>query len=76
MKRERGFMDIDLFKKVMKELSPYLYNVNLYFQGEPMLHPQFFSFLGTLQQYLYSCFNKWSFFIGGEFRKDCKIGIK
>jgi radical SAM protein with 4Fe4S-binding SPASM domain len=46
MTRKRGFMDIELFKKVMKELSPYLYNVNLYFQGEPMLHPLFFSFIG------------------------------
>jgi radical SAM protein with 4Fe4S-binding SPASM domain len=45
MKRERGFMEIELFKKVMKELAPYLYNVNLYFQGEPMLHPLFFLFL-------------------------------
>jgi radical SAM protein with 4Fe4S-binding SPASM domain len=44
MTRKRGFMDIDLFKKVMKELKPYLYNINLYFQGEPMLHPLFFSF--------------------------------
>jgi radical SAM protein with 4Fe4S-binding SPASM domain len=44
MNRNRGFMDIELFKNVMKELSPYLYNVNLYFQGEPMLHPSFFSF--------------------------------
>lgn len=40
-------MDIDLFKRVMQELGPYLYNVNLYFQGEPMLHPQFFSFLSN-----------------------------
>jgi len=47
MGRERGFMDIELFKKVMKELSPYLFNVNLYFQGEPMLHPLFFSFVGN-----------------------------
>lgn len=45
MLRKRGFMDIDLFKNVMKELNPYLYNVNLYFQGEPMLHPLFFSFI-------------------------------
>ena len=44
MTRKRGFMDIDLFKKVMKELKPYLFNLNLYFQGEPMLHPLFFSF--------------------------------
>jgi radical SAM protein with 4Fe4S-binding SPASM domain len=45
MKRDRGFMDIDLYNKFMKGISPYLYNVNLYFQGEPMLHPQFFLFV-------------------------------
>jgi radical SAM protein with 4Fe4S-binding SPASM domain len=43
--RNRGFMDIEMFKKVMKELKPCLYNLNLFFQGEPMLHPGFFSFL-------------------------------
>lgn len=47
MLRKKGFMDIDLFKKVMKELRPYIYNVNLYFQGEPMLHPLFFSFIAN-----------------------------
>jgi radical SAM protein with 4Fe4S-binding SPASM domain len=47
MLRKKGFMDIDLFKKIMKELRPYLYNVNLYFQGEPMLHPLFFSFIAN-----------------------------
>jgi len=47
MKRERGFMDIVLFNRVMKELGPYLYNINLYFQGEPMLHPNFFTFLNS-----------------------------
>ncbi|HBQ84510.1 MAG: hypothetical protein A2X05_19035 [Bacteroidetes bacterium GWE2_41_25] len=45
MKRGHGFMDINLFKRVLKELEPYLYNINLYFQGEPMLHPHFFSFI-------------------------------
>lgn len=45
MKRARGFMESELFNKVIKELRPYLYNINLYFQGEPMLHPQFFSFI-------------------------------
>lgn len=45
MKRERGFMDIGLYEKVISELRPYLYNVNLYFQGEPMMHPGFFSFI-------------------------------
>jgi radical SAM protein with 4Fe4S-binding SPASM domain len=45
MTRQRGFMDQGLYEKVISELSPYVYNVNLYFQGEPMLHPRFFSFL-------------------------------
>lgn len=45
MKRERGFMDVDLFNKIISELRPYLYNINLYFQGEPLLHPAFSSFI-------------------------------
>lgn len=44
MKREKGYMDLELFEKVMTELRPYLYYINLCFQGESMLHPQFFSF--------------------------------
>jgi radical SAM protein with 4Fe4S-binding SPASM domain len=44
MKRESGFMDIELYKRVISELKPYLYYINLYFQGEPMIHPQFFAF--------------------------------
>jgi radical SAM protein with 4Fe4S-binding SPASM domain len=46
MKRERGFMDPELYKRVISELTPYLLYVNLYFQGEPMMHPGFFSFPG------------------------------
>jgi radical SAM protein with 4Fe4S-binding SPASM domain len=45
MQRERGFMEIELFKSVMSELQPYIYYTNLYFQGEPMLHPLFTSFI-------------------------------
>ena len=45
MTRNRGYMEPGLFEKVISELRPYLYNINLYFQGEPMLHPKFFSFL-------------------------------
>jgi radical SAM protein with 4Fe4S-binding SPASM domain len=44
--RKRGFMEIGLFDKLIAELRPYLYNINLYFQGESMLHPEFFTFLG------------------------------
>lgn len=45
MTRERGYMNIGLFDKVLAELDPYLLYLRLYFQGEPMLHPNFFSFL-------------------------------
>jgi radical SAM protein with 4Fe4S-binding SPASM domain len=45
MKRQKGFMDITLFRKVIDELRPFLFNINLYFQGEPMMHPLFFSFV-------------------------------
>ena len=45
MTRDRGFMEPGLFEKIIDELHPYLLNINLYFQGEPMLHPDLFSFL-------------------------------
>jgi radical SAM protein with 4Fe4S-binding SPASM domain len=45
MTRKRGFMEPGLFGKVITELGPYLFSINLYFQGEPMMHPLFFSFV-------------------------------
>jgi radical SAM protein with 4Fe4S-binding SPASM domain len=51
MERDKGYMSLELFNKVINELGPYLYNINLYFQGEPMLHPQFFSFLERSRRY-------------------------
>ena len=45
MKREKGFMELALFEKTLKEIHPYTFHLNLYFQGEPMLHPDFFGFL-------------------------------
>jgi len=45
MIRKKGYMEIELFKKIIGELSPFLTNINLYFQGEPMLHPDFFLFI-------------------------------
>lgn len=45
MTRARGFMDKDLFSKIINELRPYLLNANLYFEGESMLHQGFFEFL-------------------------------
>lgn len=45
MTRPSGFMEISLFEKIITELRPYLLNINLYFQGEPMMHPGFFDFI-------------------------------
>jgi radical SAM protein with 4Fe4S-binding SPASM domain len=42
--RPRGYMKSELFDKIITETGGYLLNINLYFQGEPMLHPSFFSF--------------------------------
>ena len=49
LNRERGFMDLIFFKNIIEELKPYLYYINLYFQGEPMLHPDFFSFVESCE---------------------------
>ncbi len=45
MTRNRGYMNVNLFDKITGELGPFLYNINLYFQGESMMHPEFFHFL-------------------------------
>ncbi|MCH7657089.1 MAG: SPASM domain-containing protein [Bacteroidetes bacterium] len=39
--REKGFIDIELFDKILEETYPYLIYLNLYFQGEPFLHNRF-----------------------------------
>ncbi len=51
MTRPRGFMKEELYKKFISEAEPYLYNINLYFQGEPMLHPGFFKFVELSGKY-------------------------
>lgn len=45
LNRGKGYMDIELFEKIVSELHPFLFNMNLFFQGEPMMHPWFFSFI-------------------------------
>ncbi|MBP8960062.1 MAG: SPASM domain-containing protein [Bacteroidales bacterium] len=45
LNRDEGLMNIQMFEKIISELKSYLFNINLYFQGEPMLHPEFFSFV-------------------------------
>ncbi|HJX70887.1 MAG TPA: radical SAM protein [Bacteroidales bacterium] len=45
MARSRGNLDISLFISLIDELSPFLSYLMLYFQGEPLLHPQLTEFI-------------------------------
>lgn len=45
MTRPKGYMDYALFRKIISELKPWLLYMNLYFQGEPMMNPDFFKML-------------------------------
>lgn len=45
MKRNKGYMSRSLFEKLIREATPGLLHANLYFQGEPMMHPLFFEFI-------------------------------
>lgn len=43
--RPEGKMDFELFCKSIDAFSPELFYLNLYFQGEPYLHPDFFKMI-------------------------------
>ncbi len=40
--RKKGFMDLELFKKIVDEISNYNARVWLHYMGEPLMHPQIF----------------------------------
>ncbi len=43
--RDKSFLTIDAYKKVMNEMSPYLFNVLLTVWGEPFLHKDIFGMI-------------------------------
>lgn len=45
MTRKKGFMEYDLFQKILKELNPSKTVIYLCKQGEPLLHPQVGKFM-------------------------------
>jgi radical SAM protein with 4Fe4S-binding SPASM domain len=45
MKRKRGYMSRSLLEKITGEADSGLLHATLYFQGEPMMHPDFFSLI-------------------------------
>ena len=40
--RDKGFLSLELFKKIMDECGPYLWELNLYNWGEPLLNKELF----------------------------------
>jgi radical SAM protein with 4Fe4S-binding SPASM domain len=50
LKRPSGNMQIALYKKIIYELSPFLWYLNLYFQGEPFLHPEIFNMISVARK--------------------------
>jgi radical SAM protein with 4Fe4S-binding SPASM domain len=43
--RPRGNMDLNLYRRLMDEIGPYLLNILLWGWGEPLLHPEFPEFV-------------------------------
>jgi len=41
-KDEKGFMDFNVFKKIIDEASGFTHDVNLFHRGESLLHPEIF----------------------------------
>ncbi|MGQ9672004.1 MAG: SPASM domain-containing protein [Candidatus Aminicenantales bacterium] len=40
-KEDKGFMDFDLFRKIIDEASQFVFDINLIHRGEGLLHPEF-----------------------------------
>jgi radical SAM protein with 4Fe4S-binding SPASM domain len=38
-KTDKGYMDMDLYKKILDEASPFIFDINLAHRGESLLHP-------------------------------------
>ncbi len=39
-KEQKGFMDFDLFKKIVDEAKDFVFDVHLLHRGESLLHPR------------------------------------
>jgi MoaA/NifB/PqqE/SkfB family radical SAM enzyme len=48
--RPRGRMTVPLLKRIVDEIAPYAYRVELYNWGEPMLHPEIFDMIEYASQ--------------------------
>lgn len=54
--RSKGFIDIDLYQKIIDEVKRFVFYHMIYFQGEPFLHPNLFEFIRYADQNnIYTC---------------------
>jgi radical SAM protein with 4Fe4S-binding SPASM domain len=74
--RTRGFMTEKLFDRFISEAGPYLFNINLYFQGEPMIHPLFFNFVEKCGRFKVTVSTNGHFLTGENSRKLAESCIK
>lgn len=51
VKRKPLAMDVDLFKRVIDEVGPYLLTASLWAWGEPLLHPELEKILSAVRKY-------------------------
>ncbi len=57
-KSERGFMDFNVFKKIVEEASLFAHDINLFHRGESLLHPEIFRMIKyTKEKGLYTRLN-------------------
>jgi radical SAM protein with 4Fe4S-binding SPASM domain len=76
MKRKGGFMSENLYNKIISETGRYLFNINLYFQGEPMMHTEFFRFVEQARTIPITVSTNGHFLTDLNNKKLAKSGIK
>ena len=47
---EKGNMDFNLYKKIINEAKDYVYEINLFHRGEPLMHPQIIEMIKYAKQ--------------------------
>ncbi|TLX73898.1 radical SAM protein [Labilibacter sediminis] len=50
LKRPKGMLTVEHFEQCLNSLPRSLWHVNLYFQGEPIMHPDFFTLVQKTKQ--------------------------
>lgn len=67
LKREKGYLKIDLYRKIIDDIKDYIVFQMIYFQGEPFLHPQLFDMIKYAdEQKIYTCTSTNGHFLSEE----------